>query len=173
MKNIIALSTSNSSKSINSSVIQYIANNNENVNVIDLRDYDMPIYGIDLENENGIHENAHKLIELLQEADAVVIATPEHNGLVSAFYKNIYDWMSRTRIKYLENTPTALISVSPGGGGAKKALTTLETLIGYTGANVVGTFSLPAYSDNFDYDSKSFKNEELKAELDALVGKLS
>jgi NAD(P)H-dependent FMN reductase len=62
MKNIIAFAGSNSKQSINKQLATYASSLVEDVNVtiLDLNNYDLPLYGIDLENEKGIPEDAHK-----------------------------------------------------------------------------------------------------------------
>ncbi len=56
--------------------------------IIDLKDFDMPMYGIDAESK-GIPEKALALRQIMNEHDALVIASPEHNGSMSAFLKKM------------------------------------------------------------------------------------
>lgn len=65
------------------------------VTVIDLRDYSMPIYDGDLEERDGLPENAKRLQVLLEAHDGLLIATPENNYSLSAALKNTIDWVSR------------------------------------------------------------------------------
>ena len=97
MKKILAFSGSNSSKSINQQLVHYAASLQEGIDVIDLRDYDAPIYGQDLEEAEGIPANIQKLYDLFIQYESVIIASPEHNGLPPAFLKNTLDWLSRTK----------------------------------------------------------------------------
>ena len=55
MKKVIAFAGSNSSTSINKKLAVYAAGLLENVEVtiLDLNDFDMPLYGIDLEKKPG------------------------------------------------------------------------------------------------------------------------
>lgn len=66
------------------------------VTVVDLNDYPMPVYHGDLEAEQGMPEAAQRLRRLFLEHDALLIASPEHNGSVSALLKNTIDWISRS-----------------------------------------------------------------------------
>ena len=63
MKKIIALGGSNSKNSINKALATYVANQIKGIEVVvvDLNDYDIPLYGIDLENERGIPASVTKL----------------------------------------------------------------------------------------------------------------
>ena len=60
MKNLIAFAGSNSKNSINKKLVEYAASLVPDVNVelLDLNDYEMPIYSIDKENESGIPQLA-------------------------------------------------------------------------------------------------------------------
>jgi len=69
---------------------------------IDLKDYEMPLYNGNLEDKNGLPENAIKIKQLFIESDGIFIASPEYNGSFSALLKNTLDWISRS---HLENEP--------------------------------------------------------------------
>ncbi|MCG8574848.1 MAG: NAD(P)H-dependent oxidoreductase [Flavobacteriales bacterium] len=172
MKKIIAFSGSNSSQSINQQLVNATAQMIDGVEVIDLRDYDAPIYGIDLETESGIPANITKLIEKLAEADAYIVSTPEHNSLIPAFLKNILDWMSRTGAKPFGEKPLAVLSTSPGGGGAAKAAAVLEKVLPYLGADVKGVFNLPAFGSSFDAENTQISDLAKKEELQTLLSEI-
>lgn len=57
----------------------------------DLRDYPMPIYNPDDEEENGFDDSARKFQALLAQHDGFLIASPEYNGSLSAALKNTAD----------------------------------------------------------------------------------
>ncbi|NOQ72916.1 MAG: NADPH-dependent FMN reductase [Crocinitomix sp.] len=172
MKKIIAFSGSNSSVSINTQVLNYVATVAEGVETIQLTDCDIPMYSMDMEQSTGIPADIITLQEKMVAADAVIMTTPEHNGLMPAFFKNILDWLSRTGVKYLENKPVIVMSVSPGGGGGKNAGDYVEKIIGYAGANVVGRFVVPSFNDNFDVNTRQIVNQELNDELNGYLAKL-
>ncbi|MFT5823855.1 MAG: chromate reductase [Crocinitomix sp.] len=172
MKNIIAFSGSNSSTSINTQVLNYIAKVADGVEMIQLTDYEIPMYGIDLEQSAGVPADIIALQEKMMAADAVIMTTPEHNSLMPAFFKNILDWLSRTGVKYLENKPVIVMSVSPGGGGGKNAGDYVQKIVGYAGANIVGRFIVPGFNQNFDVNTQEIVNQELNDELMGYLAKL-
>lgn len=172
MKKIIAFSGSNSSQSINQALIDYVADQVSGVEVIRLTDFEVPMYGIDLEKGSGIPEGINDLMAKLMEADAVIVSTPEHNSLMPAFFKNILDWLSRTGVKYLDGKPTVILSAAPGNGAAKNAATYVEKILGYAGANTVGRFNLPRFGENFDLGQKQIVNGDLDAALKAELAKI-
>lgn len=172
MKKILAFSGSNSSKSINQQLVQIAASMVEGheVEVIDLRYYDAPLYGIDLENKEGIPPSILKLKSKIQSADGMIIATPEHNGSMPAFLKNTIDWLSRINQKVFDDKPVLFIATSPGGRGGKSALEHLVSIMPYRGAKVVGSFSLPSFNENVINGVLEAKNSTmLQAEVDKLV----
>ena len=76
MKKIIAFAGSNSKKSINKELATYAANQLENVdvNVLDLNDFELPLYGIDYEIAHGIPDNAQKFLDEIIDTDGIVLS---------------------------------------------------------------------------------------------------
>jgi chromate reductase len=172
MKNIIAFSGSNSSISINSQVLNSIAKTEDGIEVIQLTDYEIPMYSMDLELSTGIPTDIIALQDRMMAADAIIMTTPEHNSLMPAFFKNILDWLSRTGVKYLENKPVIVMSVSPGNGGAKNAGDFVQRIIGYAGADVVGRLVVPRFGETFDADKQEIVDPALLEELNGYLAKL-
>jgi len=164
MKKILAFSGSNSSVSINQRFIHIVAKLIEGIDVIDLRDYDAPIYSQDIEAATGLPEKISQLYDLIQGYDSIVIALPEHNGLPTAFLKNILDWLSRNKgQKFLQDKKVILLSTSPGGNGGASALAKIQKVIPYWGATVVGTHSLGSFFDKVDTDNNLNSKEDQTA----------
>lgn len=92
------------------------------VDLADFREFDMPMYDGDLEARDGIPAGGRELIRRVQEADALVISTPEYNGGIPGTLKNAIDWASRTDPIPFEGKPILLIGASPGGLGAVRSL---------------------------------------------------
>ena len=171
MKNVLAIGGSNSSKSINKVFANFIATQLENVSirVLDWNEIEMPLFGIDLEEEKGIHENAYKFKELVEQSDAVVLSLAEHNGLHSAAFKNLWDWTSRIEKNFWANKPMFLAATSPGGRGGKGVLGVTLNMISRFGGNVISSFSLPSFQDNFK--NGAITDDELKTNLLAEIKK--
>ena len=119
MKNIIAFAGSNSKNSINKALAVHAAKLVEGVevNVLDLNDFVLPLYGIDFENEYGIPVNAHKFLNAIKSSDGIVLSLAEHNGAYATVFKNIFDWMSRIDGKLWNDKPMLLMATSPGRRG--------------------------------------------------------
>lgn len=169
MKKIIAFAGSNSKNSINKSLARFTSTLVKDVEteVLDLNDFELPIYGIDEEIENGIPENANKFLDILRSSDGIILSLAEHNGAYATVFKNLFDWMSRIDGKLWSDKPMLLMSTSPGGRGGATVLEIARGRFPYMGGNIVSTFSLPSFNDNFK--DESFVNKELKTQLDIEV----
>ena len=94
MKKILAFGASNSRNSINKQLVTYAAGQLTDVEVLllDLNDFEMPIYSIDREKESGIPELAQQFKQHILDADGILISFAEHNGAYTAAFKNVMDW---------------------------------------------------------------------------------
>ena len=77
----------------------------------------MPLYDGDLEDAEGIPDAARTLHAQMQQADAIVIATPEYNGNLPGVLKNALDWASREKPMPMNGTPVAIMSATAGRTG--------------------------------------------------------
>ncbi|WP_396144243.1 NADPH-dependent FMN reductase [Flavobacterium sp.] len=173
MKKIIAFGASSSKTSINKQLATYAANQfqNASVEVLDLNDYEMPIYSVDKEKVNGIPQLAQDFYAKLGTADAIVISFAEHNGAYSAAFKNIFDWTSRINAKTFQEKPMLLLATSPGPRGGSSVLEIAKNRFPFQGAVVKGSFSLPSFNDNFDAE-KGITNEDLKNQLLEIISSI-
>lgn len=148
---IIAFAASSSINSINKKFVTYASNlvKNAEVEILDLNDFEMPLFSVDLEKEIGSPAKAKAFQEKLKSADLIMISFAEHNGSYCAAFKNIFDWKSRLEGKIWENKRMILLSTSPGARGGATVLNTAVTSFPYKGGEVVGHFSLPSFNDNF------------------------
>ena len=170
MKKIIAFGASSSKNSINKQLATFAANQfqNASVEILDLNDYEMPIFSVDKQAENGIHPLAHDFYAKIGSADLIVISFAEHNGNFSSAFKNILDWTSRINAKTFQEKPMLLLATSPGARGGSSVLDIATKRFPFQGGIVKGSFSLPSFNDNFDAE-KGITNEELKNQLLEIV----
>lgn len=101
---VLAFAASTSTQSINKQLVTYAVSMlaDATTEVIDLNDYALPVFSVDVEQELGQPENAVRFFNKIGEADAVVISFAEHNGSYSAAYKNLFDWASRINQKVFQ-----------------------------------------------------------------------
>ncbi|GGD10601.1 NADPH-dependent FMN reductase [Hyunsoonleella pacifica] len=165
MKKIIAFAGTNSKTSINKQLAIYASSLVEDVavDVLDLNDFELPIYGIDLENEKGIPDNAKTFLEHIKSSDGIILSLAEHNGAYATVFKNIFDWMSRIDGKLWSEKPMLLMATSPGGRGGATVLEVAKGRFPFMGGNIVADFSFPSFFDNFS--EGKITNEDLDKQL--------
>lgn len=169
---VLAFAASNSKKSINKALVTYSANVLKteiyplvDIEIIDLNDFEMPIYSIDREQAQGIPELAKSFSMKITQADALLISFAEHNGAYTAAYKNIFDWASRINMKVFNNKPVLMMSASPGKGGAQNVLTLATESAPHFGADVKASFSVGLFQDKFNITTQELIDSELSKVL--------
>lgn len=172
---ILAFAASNHKASINKQLVKYATSliDNADVELLDLNDYELPLYSQEREEEQGHPALAQEFLTKITAADAVVISFAEHNGSYSAAYKNIFDWCSRIQAKVFSNTPTVLLATSPGGRGGAGVLATAVQSMPHFGGIVKASLSIPSFFDNFDVENQCITNQELNEQLKEAVSQLS
>jgi chromate reductase len=166
-KKILAFGASNSSDSINKQLATYASKQFKNVNVdlVDLNDYEMPIYSKDREKNDGFPKLAHDFYQKITDADFILISFAENNGAYTTAFKNILDWTSRINGKTFQEKPMLLMATSPGARGGSSVLEIASNRFPHQGGIVKGTFSLPSFNENFDTEKGEISNEELRDKL--------
>lgn len=151
---ILAFAGSTSSTSINRELVKFVLKDfqDNEINLIDLNDFDMPVSSVDREKK-GFPDEAHHFLKVIEECDAIICSLAEHNRSYSAAFKNVFDWASRINVKVFQNKPMLLMSTSPGGYGGGNVMNTAKTFFPQFGADVKETFSLPKFYENFDMES--------------------
>lgn len=168
---IIAFGGSNSTQSINKRLATYASSLFENaeVEVLDLNDFAMPVFSVDLEKEVGQHQVAQSFLNKLKEADILVVSMAENNGNYSVAFKNVFDWSSRIEKDVFQHKPMLLLATSPGGRGGSSVLGIAQTLFPRYGADIKGSFSLPSFNANFDIEQNKISNSELDQQLKDII----
>lgn len=163
MKKILAFAGSNSSKSINHQLLEALGKEVQvDFELISLRDYEAPLYGVDLKNEQGVPESMKLLHEKMKSSDAIIVSAAEHNGSMTAVLKNTFDWLSMLEKKFFLNKPTVFLSTSPGPRGGASALKHLVEIMPFRGAEIIGHMTIPSFSE-------SVNNGELVPEVNEQI----
>jgi len=150
--NIIAFAASTSKSSINKQLVAHTLTHfsESNTTLLDLNNYELPLFSVDLEQEIGHPEAAARFIADLAPADLIIISMAEHNGNYTAAFKNLFDWCSRIDATIFKDKPLFLMSTSPGGYGGKNSLGAALVRFPRHGAEILETFSLPTFGTNFN-----------------------
>ena len=170
MKKIIAFGASSSIHSINKKLSTYAAScvPNAQATILDLNDYEMPIYSIDREEKDGIPDLALQFKELIKSKDGIIISFAEHNGVYTSAFKNIFDWISRIEKVVWCDKPMLLMATSPGGRGGISVLEVAHQRFSRENSNEIPTFSLPSFHQNFNAEI-GITNPELAKDFDTAV----
>ena len=112
------------------------------VTLVDLADFDLPLFSQDLESEMGMPDIAGKFKRLMIAHDGFLIASPEYNSAFSPLLKNTIDWASRSEsddepsLMAYRGKTAAILATSPGGLGGMRGLVMLRMLLGNLGVTV-------------------------------------
>jgi len=165
MKKVLAFGASNSKTSINQQFAMYTANLiNKDYQLIDLNNYEMPIYSEDREKENGIPKKAEEFFNEIGKADIIVISFAEHNGTFTAAYKNIFDWISRIDQRVFQGKDLIFLSTSVGEMGASNVLNQAINSLPFFDGNLLFSYSLQSYYENFEEGKIS--NKKIREEFE-------
>ncbi len=158
---IFAFAGSNSSTSINKQLVKFVLKNftDDEINLIDLNDYLMPLFSVDIE-KNGYPDEAFKFLKNIEDCDVIICSLAENNRSYSVAFKNIFDWTSRIHVNVFQDKPMLLMTTSPGGFGGGNVMAEAVKFFPQFGADIKGTFSLPKFNDNFD-EVKGITDSEL------------
>lgn len=172
---IVAFGASNSKTSINKALARFTATlvPRAEIEVLDLSDYDLPVFSEDLEKEIGQPQSAKKFFEKIRSADAVIVSFAEHNGSYSAAYKNLFDWASRIDQKVFQGKPTIFLSTSPGPWGAGSVLASAKGSAQFFGVDLTAAVSVANFHDVFDANTGRITEPSALANLTAAAEALA
>ena len=114
------------------------------IDVLAPEQVDLPIFDQDLESEPSIRARVAALRARFSACDGLIVASPEHNGQVPAYLKNLVDWVSR--LPHVDaqfdnpflDKPLLLCSASTGWSGGALGLVHARALFSYLGCVVLG-----------------------------------
>lgn len=102
---------------------------------VDLKDYKMPLYDADYEEERGLPDKAIELKQIMKDCQGFLIASPEYNSGYSAVLKNTIDWTSRVSrrgekpLSVYSGKIASIMSTSPSPLGGLRGLLQLRDLL--------------------------------------------
>jgi len=171
MNKLLAFGASSSRKSKNKKLASYVANRMapKEAILIDLNEFEMPIYSEDREQEIGIPDKAYKFKKLVNESIGIIISLAEHNGSYTSAFKNIYDWISVIEKTVWSNKPLILLSTSDGQNAGKTVLKAALSRFSRQSHQEIPHFALPKFNENFS-DTAGIIDKKLSEELDKQIG---
>ena len=112
--------------------------------------------------------------KLFPEHDALLIASPEYNSMISAAWKNALDWVSRVdspneaMLSAFMGKTAAILSASPGVYGGARSLGFLRPFLENIKVTVIeDQYSLPSAHEAFDPEG-NLKDPEIGAKVKAI-----
>ena len=148
MIKILAFAGSGRKASFNKAVLKFAVQGaieaGAEVTVVNLSDFNMPIFNEDDEAEHGIPEGAMAFKKLLIEHDGFLIASPEYNSSYSALLKNSIDWASRRSegekpLEAYKGKVAGIMAASDGALGGLRGLVSVRMLLENIGTMVLPT----------------------------------
>ena len=132
----------------------------------------LPIFDEDLESSPP--RVVEEFLSAVEEAEGILIATPEYNASVPGGLKNALDWASRPfPDNVLRDKPSAVIGASTGLFGAVWAQAEVRKVLNASGAHVLESELPVGMADGaFDEDGR-LAEPELAARLADVVGDLA
>lgn len=129
-----------------------------------------PLYDADFETSSGLPAIAQKLVRHIEDADGLMIATPEYNASIPGPLKNAFDWVSRLKPYRFQDKPVLLLGASSGRGGAMHGIEALRVTLNFQGAAIhPEVFSVPSGKTAFD-DADRFADPTMNDKLVRLIG---
>jgi len=185
---LIAFAGSLRKASLNKQLVEVAARGAESagarVTIIDLADFPMPLYNQDIEDAEGLPDNARKFKQLLIAHDGMLIASPENNSALSAVLKNAIDWASRKEkadpgpLVAFKGKVAGIMAASPSWMGGVRGLLGLRAILASIGVHVVHAQALvsaahEAFTDDDLKDEARRKEvENVGAEVTRLIARL-
>jgi chromate reductase, NAD(P)H dehydrogenase (quinone) len=130
----------------------------------------LPFFNEDVE-ATGDPEPVRRFKDAIAASNAVLIATPEYNGVVPGVLANAIDWASRpTGRSVLRNKPVAVMGAVLGKSGSANAQAALPGVLGRIGAVVIPDpqVLVPRASRVFD-EHVDLRDEGTREEIRQLV----
>jgi chromate reductase len=131
----------------------------------------LPAFDEDL--EDALPDAVQDFFEAVEDADALLIATPEYNASLPGALKNAIDWASRPfPDNVLRDKPAAVVGASTGLFGAVWAQAEVRKTLKASGAHVLESELPVGLADGAFTDDGALADPELSVRLSDLVSDL-
>jgi NAD(P)H-dependent FMN reductase len=176
---ILAIPATNSPNGVNRRLLGHAADLltetqvDAEVEILDLNDYEMPIYSQAREQNDGIPELARRFFDKIGQADAVIVSFAEYNGSYTSAWKNVYDWASRIDAGVYQGKKVAMFAATPGPRGGAGVLGNATLTAPFFGADLVGSLGIGSFGDNFDSEAGRLTNPELSEQFEKVLAALA
>jgi chromate reductase len=124
---------------------------------------ELPPYDGSLDTPANRPAEAEELRRLIEEADGLLIVTPEYNCSVPGVLKNALDWVGAVlpgEAIPLEGKPIAITGASPSAFGSVRAQHALRLMLHSTNSSVVARPELAVHSCHQRFDAEGRLTDE-------------
>ncbi|MFZ4400984.1 MAG: NADPH-dependent FMN reductase [Bacteroidales bacterium] len=122
-------------------------NNLTTAEILDLKEYNFPIFDERLAFQKSPESNTIKFAEKIKAADGIIIVSPEYNGSYPASLKNAIDLL----YEEWHHKPIAISTVSEGNFGGSQLIVSLQFILWKIRAwTVTASFPVPNVNESFD-----------------------
>ncbi|SDP35614.1 NAD(P)H-dependent FMN reductase [Phyllobacterium sp. YR620] len=166
------------SKKVANAAVKTLAELGADVTLIALFDYPLPLMDEDLEEKQGIPDNAMKLGRLFAAHDGMLIASPEYNSSIPPLLKNTIDWVSRISqdgdkpLKPYSGKVVGLCSSSEGNFGGARGLYHLRSVLMNVGTQIITEQCSVIHAHEAFAEDGSFRNERTAKSMERVCQSL-
>ncbi len=122
--------------------------------IINLVDYNLPLYSTVEEDKNGIPESVLDLTTKIMDLKAFIVVAPEYNGVMPPVLNNAMAWTSRSTKNWRDAFNDKIVALAThSGGGGQKGLQAMRIMFQHLGANILAREILTTYEKTLNKDS--------------------
>ncbi|WP_418178656.1 NADPH-dependent FMN reductase [Aliarcobacter lanthieri] len=122
--------------------------------IINLVNYNLPLYNTLEEEKNGIPESVLDLATKIMDLKAFIIVAPEYNGVMPPVLNNAMAWTSRATKNWRDAFNDKVLALAThSGGGGQKGLQAMRIMFQHLGANILAREILTNYEKGLNEDS--------------------
>ena len=159
----IIVASANNNQKLAEKIEEIAAQKGVSTTLINLVDFNLPLYSTVEEERNGIPDIAKDLAEKILSLKAFIIVAPEYNGVMPPVLNNAMAWTSRATKEWRDAFNEKVVGLAThSGGGGEKGLQAMRMMFQHLGANVIAREILTTYE-------KQLNNESVDLMIDQLV----
>lgn len=127
---LLVFAASHRAESLNRKLVclaaEHLSSQGITVDFAEYKEFDMPLYNDDVAIRDGVPSIAKSFAKRAENADGIVISSPEYNWSLPGSLKNIIDWTSRISPNPLAKKPAFLMCATTSSRGGIVGLSHLK-----------------------------------------------
>src|SRR5574344_1345421 len=150
----IIVASSNNNLKLGLKFQELAKNLNVETDLINLVDYNLPLYSTNEEEKNGIPESVLDLATKIMDLKAFIIVAPEYNEVIPPVLNNAMAWTSRATKNWRDAFDDKIVALAThSGGGGQKGLQAMRIMFQHLGANILAREILTTYDKPLNKNS--------------------